>query len=331
MLSETNQNKFYDVLDRLNSHRWVVSGSVSSWYLNFLNFIDNDECTACSPASSCKNNNAVLSAYVGQCLKEFFDNKGSSLIGSKVVVTYNSGNTEVTAIRASESSFTISNPSTALEGVDTMNELRDVASVYGPSGTFVFANIFFDYEQYTNFSTDVAIQLVTAIVAIFVIVLIFSGNICTTLMVTMNIALVDLNLLALIWYWNLELNFVTVVNLILAIGLAVDYSAHIAHAYNISVADPSCETNRERRKSKVRRTFTNIGNSVFHGAFSTFLAIVTISASSNYIFRAFFKQWFAIIIFGMLHGFVLLPVILSFIGPLKRADKGLPLDAKSKS
>lgn len=121
-----------------------------------------------------------------------------------------------------------------------MNELRDVAKTYGPSGTFVFANIFFDYEQYTNFARDVAIQLVTAIIAIFVIVLIFSGNICTTLLVTLNIGLVDLNLLALIWYWGLELNFVTVVNLILAIGLAVDYSAHIAHAYNISVADPEC-------------------------------------------------------------------------------------------
>ena len=263
-------------------------------------------------------------------MKEFFSNKGLSFVGSKVALTYNNAGTEVTAIQASETTFTIVSPKTALEGVDTMTELRDVSKTYGPSGSFVFANIFFDYEQYTNFSRDVAIQLVTAIIAIFVIVLIFSGNICTTLLVTMNIALVDLNLLALIWYWNLELNFVTVVNLILAIGLAVDYSAHIAHAYNFSVADPECKTNRERRKSKVRRTFTNIGNSVFHGAFSTFLAIVTISASSNYIFRAFFKQWFAIIIFGMLHGFVLLPVILSFIGPLKRADKGLPLDVKSK-
>ncbi len=143
----------------------------------------------------------------------------------------------------------------------------------------MFGNIFFDYEQYTHFTRDVAIQLGSALVAIFVIVLVFSGNIWTTLMVVLNIALVDLNLLALVWYWDLELNFVTVVNLILAIGLAVDYSAHIAHAYNFTSADPSATTNRERRKSKVRSTFTKIGSSVFHGAFSTFLAIVTISAS----------------------------------------------------
>ena len=52
-----------------------------------------------------------------------------------------------------------------------------------------------------------------------------------------NVGLVDLNLLALIWFWGLELNFITMINLVLAIGLAVDYSAHIAHSYAQSRAD----------------------------------------------------------------------------------------------
>ena len=133
--------------------------------------------------------------------------------------------------------------------------------------------------------------------------------------------LIDLNLLALIWYWGLELNFITMINLILAIGLAVDYSAHIAHAYNCSEAPEDEPSNIKRRKARVRLAFRKIGSSVFHGAFSTFLAIVTISASSSYIFRAFFKQWFAIILFGMLHGFFLLPVLLSLIGPLPSKKK----------
>ena len=230
------------------------------------------------------------------------------------------GSSAVTAITASKSSFTLVR-TTRVKGVEVMRDLRAIASDAGPTGTFVWANVFYDFEQFKNFGRDVALQLGTALLAIFIIVLIFSGNICTTMMVTFNIALVDVNILALIWYWGLELNFVTLVNLILAIGLAVDYSAHIAHAYNIAKPDSDCTNNSQRRKSKVKKAFTKIGNSVFHGAFSTFLAIVTISASSNYIFRAFFKQWFAIILFGMLHGFVLLPVILSFIGPLKRSDK----------
>jgi hypothetical protein len=57
-----------------------------------------------------------------------------------------------------------------------------------------------------------------------------------------------------------------------------------------------------------------MGSSVFHGGFSTFLAIVTLAPAKTYIFLVFFRLWFGIIIFGMANGFMLLPVILSFIG-----------------
>jgi hypothetical protein len=61
-----------------------------------------------------------------------------------------------------------------------------------------------------------------------------------------------------------------------------------------------------------------MGSSVFHGALSTFLAIVALAPSSSYIFTTFFKMWFGIIIFGVANGFILLPVMLSICGPLKK-------------
>jgi len=59
-----------------------------------------------------------------------------------------------------------------------------------------------------------------------------------------------------------------------------------------------------------------MGSSVFHGAFSTFLAITVLSQSKSYIFEVFFKMWYGIIIFAVCNGFFLLPVILSLIGPI---------------
>lgn len=59
-----------------------------------------------------------------------------------------------------------------------------------------------------------------------------------------------------------------------------------------------------------------MGTSVFHGAFSTFLAIVVLSPSKSYIFKSFFRMWFGIIVYGVANGFVLLPVLLSLCGPL---------------
>ena len=71
-----------------------------------------------------------------------------------------------------------------------------------------------------------------------------------------------------------------------------------------------------------------MGSSVFHGGFSTFLAIVTLAPSKTYIFMVFFRLWFGIIVFGMANGFMLLPVILTFIGETETfSDHGLYEDA----
>ena len=68
-----------------------------------------------------------------------------------------------------------------------------------------------------------------------------------------------------------------------------------------------------------------MGSSVFHGGFSTFLAISILGFSSSYVFKVFFRLWFGIIVFGMSNGFFLLPVILSFVGPVgvQRKDEAL--------
>ena len=59
-----------------------------------------------------------------------------------------------------------------------------------------------------------------------------------------------------------------------------------------------------------------MGSSVFHGGASTFLAISVLGFSQTYTFMVFFKTWFGIVVFGMANGFLLLPVILSLVGPL---------------
>ena len=64
-----------------------------------------------------------------------------------------------------------------------------------------------------------------------------------------------------------------------------------------------------------------MGSSVFHGGFSTFLAITVLSQSKSYIFEVFFKMWYGIIIFAMANGFFLLPVVLSFVGPVEKSKK----------
>ena len=73
-------------------------------------------------------------------------------------------------------------------------------------------------------------------------------------------------------------------------------------------------TNSEIRKYKARMALSKMGSSVFHGGFSTFASLSVLAPSKTYAFIVFYRMWFGIILFGMANGFLLLPVILSFIG-----------------
>ena len=146
-------------------------------------------------------------------------------------------------------------------------------------------------------------------------ILFITSSFAATLMVLMCVLLVDLFVMALIYYWGLTFNNVVVVNTVIAIGLSVDYSAHIAHTYLVVKPPPACKTKDQKRAYKARTALSQMGSSVFHGGFSTFLAISVLGPSNSYVFEVFFKCWFGIIVFGMSNGFLLLPVVLSMIGP----------------
>ena len=109
-----------------------------------------------------------------------------------------------------------------------------------------------------------------------------------------------------LYYVDLTFNTVTAINMVLAVGIAVDYSAHIAHSFLVVKG-----TRDERAKLALLR----IGGEVLSGAFTTFLAVVVMAAAEHYIFEAFFRMFAAIIMFGVWNGVVVLPVLLSLIGP----------------
>jgi Niemann-Pick C1 protein len=154
-----------------------------------------------------------------------------------------------------------------------------------------------------------------SIAAVLVVILFITASVSATLLVALCVLLVDLYLLAMIFYWGLTFNSIVVVNICIAIGLSVDYSAHIAHTYLVVQAPAHLKTKPEKRKYKAAIALSQMGSSVFHGGFSTFLAIAALGPSKSYIFEVFFKCWFSIIFFGMANGFFLLPVILSYMGP----------------
>ena len=62
-----------------------------------------------------------------------------------------------------------------------------------------------------------------------------------------------------------------------------------------------------------------MGSGIFHGGFSTLLAISALGFGKTFSFIVFFKTWTTMIVFGLLNGFVFQSVILSWFGTVNKA------------
>ena len=67
--------------------------------------------------------------------------------------------------------------------------------------------------------------------AVFVVCLVLLANIWSAVLVLLMVGLIDVNILGFMHWVGLSYNSVTTINILLAIGISVDYAVHIAHAY----------------------------------------------------------------------------------------------------
>ena len=68
-------------------------------------------------------------------------------------------------------------------------------------------------------------------------------------------------------------------------------------------------------KERVKDSMYALGMPITQGAITTIVGVIGLGLAPSYIFITFFKMVLLVIVLGALHGLILLPVLLSFLGP----------------
>lgn len=198
-----------------------------------------------------------------------------------------------------------------------MLRMRELASKSSLS-VFAFSPGFIYYEQYVAILSQTLQTFGIAIGMVFLVTCIFMPHPLLLLYVTVTVAMITAGIFGFLPFLDLTLSSITMIHIIMSIGFSVDFAAHICHGYMISTGS----TRNEQMRAGIIRS----GAPVFHGAISSLLGVLILAFARSYIFHSFFKVMSLVVIFGILHALLLLPVVLSLIGPKPTAKEAPETD-----
>lgn len=197
-----------------------------------------------------------------------------------------------------------------MEG-DMMVYMRDITAnstipmmAYSPQ--FVY------YEHYKAILKNTLLAVGVAIIGMLFIALAFIPHPISISCITITMITIALGMMGFMHFWGLPLSAITTVQIILSIGFSVDFTVHISHAFMAATG--------KNRNERVTVALEKVGVPIMNGAISSVLGILMLAFASSYVFISFFKTMLLVILLGLAHALLFLPVVLSFIGP-KRTNK----------
>eukprot|EP01018_Ginkgo_biloba_P025045 Gb_09479 [translate_table: standard] len=176
----------------------------------------------------------------------------------------------------------------------------------GTKFAYVYGYPYLFFEQYLHSTEDLLIVVGFALVGVFVAVLLFQCSFTIAFMIAIVLLMVDVEVFGFLYVIGAKLNSLSLVNLGIVIGMASEFT-YLARCF-LAVDG----TRNERVGKALELTFEPL----LHGLGTQIAATFPLIFLKYHAFRLYYFAMFTIMgVLGFLNGFVLLPVLLSVMGP----------------
>ncbi len=128
--------------------------------------------------------------------------------------------------------------------------MNDLSAVLAKSSLPADAKVFGSSQEYVNYVTletiteELLRNILLALLCVLLATLFLLADVFMSLIVVLNVLITLINVTGFMFIWGISIDTAAAILLTISLGLAVDYSAHIAHAFMATPGD----TRNERMK-----------------------------------------------------------------------------------
>ncbi|KAJ5675342.1 NPC intracellular cholesterol transporter 1-related protein 1 [Penicillium macrosclerotiorum] len=183
---------------------------------------------------------------------------------------------------------------------------------------FPYSKFYIFFDQYVSVVRLTGTLLGSAVAIIFVLTSAILGSIATGAVITTVVVMTVVDIIGTMALAGVSLNAVSLVNLVICVGISVEFCAHIARAFMFPSRTllEKAPASFRGKDARAWAALVNVGGSVFSGITITkLLGVCVLAFTRSKIFEIYyFRVWLALVVFAAIHALIFLPVTLSYFG-----------------
>lgn len=195
-----------------------------------------------------------------------------------------------------------------IDSINTMEHARDLmdTATFEPK-PLVYSPSYAKSESYEISVEQTISLLVLALIAVagITFLVVKPHHLGPVLVAVVLVAATYVNFIGNMPRWGMlmQINFVTIVFIVMSTGLIVDYILHVLHHYQaLPYTIPPLD--------RLKEALVQIGPPILMGCLTMLIAIIPMAFGESYAFGMFFRTFFCVIIYSLGHALVLLPCLL---------------------